>query len=76
MPGRGIYNLARALSEPYAGAHFEYGGIEYKVWATRELEDVGYENIEPRKILNVREGKYFTVFAQSGKRLTKPGSTG
>lgn len=66
MPGRGIYNLARALSEPYAGAHFEYGGIEYKVWETREIADAGYENIEPGKILNVREGRYFTVKTGNG----------
>lgn len=66
MSSRGIYNLVRALSEPYVGAHFEYDGKEHKVWETRRLEDGGHQNIEPGKILDVREEKYFTVKTGDG----------
>jgi methionyl-tRNA formyltransferase len=51
MTTRDICNLVRALSKPYAGAHCNYGGVEYKVW---KVEPANYsaKNIEPGKILN------------------------
>lgn len=66
MSGRGIYNLVRALSEPYVGAHFEYNGYDYKVWETKELEDDLYKNIEPGKILQVDENKHFIIKTGNG----------
>lgn len=66
MSGRNIYNLVRALSEPYVGAHFEYNGCSYKVWETKELEDSFYKNIEPGKILGVNEERYFIVKTGDG----------
>lgn len=66
MSGRNIYNLVRALSEPYVGAHFEYNESEYKVWEVRELDDDAYKNIEPGKILDIGSGKSFTVKTGSG----------
>lgn len=66
MSGRSIYNLVRALSEPYAGAHFLYHGEEYKIWETRELPDSGYENIEPGKIIDVTKDNQFFVKTGSG----------
>lgn len=66
MAGRNIYNLVRALSEPYVGAHFEYGHKEYKVWETRELPDDEYGNLEPGKITNVSENGTFTVKTGNG----------
>lgn len=66
MSSRSIYNLVRALSEPYVGAHFEYNGCEYKIWKTRELEDDLYNNIEPGKIVGIREDGTFIVKAGSG----------
>lgn len=66
MSGRNIYNLIRALSEPYAGAHFEYNGYDYKVWEAKELEDALYKNIEPGKIVEVREDRHFVVKTGDG----------
>lgn len=66
MSGRNIYNLVRALSEPYAGAHFEFNGYDYKVWEVKELEDVLYKNIEPGKILEVKEDRHFVVKTGNG----------
>lgn len=67
MSSRSIYNLIRALSEPYVGAHFEYNGCEYKIWETREIDDEQYENIEPGKIVDVCWRKSFVV--KTGKGL-------
>ena len=66
MSNRNIYNLVRALSEPYAGAHFEYNNGDYKVWETKELDDNSYNNIEPGKILKVNDGKSFVVKTGNG----------
>lgn len=63
MSSRGIYNLVRGLSKPYVGAHFEYGQAEYKVWKVRECLDKGYENMEPGKILWVKDNHTFAVKA-------------
>lgn len=66
MAGRNIYNLVRALSEPYVGAHFEYGHEEYKVWETREVSEDGYGNLEPGKIISVSADETFTVKTGNG----------
>lgn len=61
MSSRGIYNLVRALSKPYVGAHFVYKEKEYKVWKVRELCEEGFENIEPGKIIRVMKNNRFVV---------------
>lgn len=66
MSGRNIYNLVRALSEPYVGAHFEYNGYEYKVWEAREVSDEQYKNIEPGKIVDICERRSFIVKTGKG----------
>lgn len=50
MPSRAIYNLARALSRPYPGAHVVYNGNDVKIWKVAELPN-RLDNIEPGKIL-------------------------
>lgn len=54
MPAIGIYNLIRALSRPYVGAHFEYKGQEIKVWDSKIIscKDV-IKNREPGKIVKI-----------------------
>jgi len=49
-----IYNLVRALTKPYAGAHVVYKGEDVKIWKVSE-EDCDLENIEPGKVLEVKE---------------------
>ncbi len=51
MSSRGIYNLVRALTKPYVGAHFQYNGKEYKVWKVIEIDSEDFKNIEPGKVL-------------------------
>lgn len=61
MSSRGIYNLVRALTKPYVGAHFVYKGHEYIVWKVRERIEEGYENIEPGKVISVYSPSHFVV---------------
>lgn len=53
MSSRAIYNLVRALTKPYVGAHFIYQDQEIKVWKVREIITKEYNYIEPGKVLSV-----------------------
>lgn len=61
MSSRSIYNLVRALTKPYVGAHFLYQEKEYKIWKVREVFKEGYENIEPGKVIKVTEDHHIVV---------------
>lgn len=61
MSSRGIYNLVRALTKPYVGAHFLYQEKEYKVWKVKEVFGEGYDNIEPGKVIKVMSDNNFLV---------------
>ncbi len=50
MSSMAIYNLVRALTRPYIGAHIIYKGEEIKIWKIRIL-DCNQDNIEPGKVL-------------------------
>lgn len=67
MSSRNIYNLVRALTKPYVGAHFVYRGKEYKVWKVKEVFDKGYENMEPGKVIKKLENGH--VFIKTGDNL-------
>ncbi|MFH5831636.1 methionyl-tRNA formyltransferase [Halalkalibaculum sp. DA384] len=56
MSSEAIYNLVRALSKPYVGAHFEYKGKDVKVWDTK-VGKKAPKNIEPGKVLDVDNRK-------------------
>lgn len=47
-----IYNLVRALSYPYPGAHFDYLDQEIKVWKCLPYNGSISGNIEPGKVLS------------------------
>lgn len=55
MSSQNIYNLIRALSKPYVGAHFIHDGLEIKVWKASEIKTNYYPNIEPGKVINVNK---------------------
>lgn len=57
MSASSIYNLVRALSYPYPGAHCIVNGKEIKVWKTQFANAAGLENHEAGKILHVRHSK-------------------
>lgn len=64
MSSSGIYNLVRALTKPYVGAHFCYKGNEYKVWKVKEIFLNSMDNIEPGKVICVKSGTDFIVKVQ------------
>lgn len=65
MSSNNIYNLVRGLAKPYAGAHFEHKGKEYKVWKCEVVKeyDEPYNNIEFGKVLEVYSPTSFLVRA-------------
>ncbi len=52
-----IFNLVRALSHPYPGAHFDYLGQEIKVWQCIPYTEFVAENLEPGKVLGFNNGE-------------------
>lgn len=60
-----IYNLVRALTKPYVGAHFDYKGGEYKVWQVQVGPDQE-PNVEPGQVLAVNEEKHLLVKTGDG----------
>lgn len=49
-----IYNLVRALTKPFPGAHFKCKNNMIRVWKVRKKEN-DHANIEPGKIININE---------------------
>lgn len=66
MSCEGIYNLVRALTHPYAGAHFIHNNKEIKVWKCEAIHSKEHQNIEPGKILEVNSEHDFTVKVYDG----------
>ena len=61
MSSKQIFDLIRALSFPYPGAHFQFGSKKVKVFEAQYFQVAGYENIEPGKIINFEKNKSVTV---------------
>jgi methionyl-tRNA formyltransferase len=56
MSNKRIYDLVRALTRPYAGAHCVYKEKEYKIWKVKILkEDEKLSNLEPGKIISISD---------------------
>lgn len=54
MSSKAIYNLVRALTKPYVGAHIEYDDKLINVWTTRIVKN-NQKNIESGKVLKSNE---------------------
>lgn len=52
-----IYNLVRALTHPYVGAHINFENKEIKIWEVEINKDKLPDNVEPGKILSVNENR-------------------
>lgn len=55
MSSYSIYNLVRALTKPYVGAHVRFKNMDVKIWRVKE-EAWNVPNIEPGKVLKVEGG--------------------
>jgi len=64
MSSRAIYNLTRALTKPYVGAHIKYKGKDTFIWKVKEIETL-QENIEPGRVLKTNN-KTFVVKTYNG----------
>lgn len=69
MSSRSIYNLVRALTKPYVGAHFVYGEKDVKVWSVEEVIDPSYANIEPGKVIEA--GNNGSILVKTGENLVR-----
>jgi len=68
MSSRAIYNLVRALTKPYVGAHLIYKEKEIKIWKIEEVE-CNLKNIEPGKILEVKDNKILVKCYDNAVRI-------
>ncbi len=59
MTSKAIYNLVRALTKPYVGAHVIYKNQEIKIWEAKEVA-CKLKNAECGKVLALNNG-YITV---------------
>ena len=66
MYSESIYNLVRALTHPYVGAHFSYKDKEYKVWKVQVWQELVPNNIEPGKILQINSMHDFIIKTGDG----------
>jgi methionyl-tRNA formyltransferase len=64
MSSQAIYNLVRALSKPYVGAHLVYNEKEITIWGTEVIE-YNQKNIESGKILE-SNSQYILVKTYDG----------
>ena len=56
MSSKNIYNLIRALSRPYPGAHFCFKNKLFKVWNSKII-NFKMNNFEPGKVIEVNNEK-------------------
>ena len=70
MTSNAIYNLVRALTQPYVGAHVNYDGKEIKIWKVVE-EKFTANNLEPGKVLEIKQGEILVKTYDGAVRLLK-----
>lgn len=64
MNADSIYNLVRALTRPYLGAHLNLGNTSFKVWKCYPTV-MGHANTEPGKVIGIN-GRNILVKCGSG----------
>lgn len=66
MSTEAIYNLVRALTKPYVGAHIETNDGDIKVWKAKPSIDKYPNNLEPGKVLELKGEKTIVVKTYDG----------
>lgn len=69
MSCRSIYNLTRALSRPYIGAHIIFNGKIVRIWRVQIVGETIAGNIEPGKVLNTHNNEIVVKCADGGIRI-------
>ncbi|MEN6318282.1 MAG: formyltransferase family protein [Syntrophaceae bacterium] len=73
MSSTAIYNLVRALTKPYVGAHFFFEDREFKVWKA-EIVDASFpdsQHLEPGKVLCIDSGNIVVKCGNGALKLTE-----
>ncbi len=65
-----IFNLVRALTKPYVGAHAVFQNKEYKVWVVKPGVNIS-PNSEPGKVLEVNQNGILVKTGDGSILLTK-----
>lgn len=58
MSATTIHNLVRALSKPYVGAHFVYGGNNISVWRSEIATQTIPQNYEPGLVVTLKNNSF------------------
>ena len=69
MTSQAIYNLVRALTKPYVGAHVYYKEKDIIVWKV-EIIDNKQDNIESGKVLDINEDKILVKTYDGAIKIT------
>ena len=69
MTSQAIYNLVRALTKPYVGAHINYKDREIIVWKVKIVKN-NQGNIECGKILNINRDKILVKTYDGAIKIT------
>jgi len=70
MGSRAIYNLVRALTRPYIGAHVFYDNKPVKIWKVKEARPPS-DNIEYGKVIGVKNRQIFVKCYDNAVLITK-----
>jgi methionyl-tRNA formyltransferase len=70
MTSKAIYNLVRALTKPYVGAHINYKNEKIIVWETEIIQNKE-DNIECGKVLEINKKKILVKTYDGAVRLTQ-----
>ena len=70
MNSKTIYNLVRALTKPYVGAHINYKEKEIIVWKVKIIDNK-HINIEPGKVLDIIENRIVVKTYDGAIEITK-----
>lgn len=70
MTSQAIYNLVRALTKPYVGAHIIYKEKEIIVWKV-EIINNKQDNIESGKVLDINEDKILVKTYDGAIKITR-----
>lgn len=70
MSSTSIYNLIRALTNPYPGAHCIHRGKEVIIWKAKDLGELNeYKHWEPGKVIASKQGEFIVKCGQGAIEL-------
>lgn len=69
-PAEKVFNLIRAVSSPYPGAHTSLGGRPIRIWSARRVSDEScFAGSIPGRVVEVRPGEGSVVLAGNQRLL-------